>query len=564
MSALKRFGIAKSVPKLYFLRSDRRERSMAQHETLGMLEEIESLVSVQLQVVSYKWLSRNYLVSSNSAKRLLQEFVEKHKSGLEVVYTLSGWLKKDSSNYHIRLVSGPKLAEAKQDFDGNCSIQVYSVQACIPKDPAALWNAEFVQAEELFKQHFSTDNCLRDNRFCGIFNSFVKRNVDEIPVSNANQLPKTAGGLGQCKSGIVYKNTMAPRSEQNKVQQSSQKVGLQSPGVVKDVKSESKGTGVHGQDTKISADKEKVPPLPAGKKNVQNGKNPSDAGGSLANFWGRASAKSKPCGLADDNSVIPVIPNPTVTSAEAQICADEAVEIVSSDDDGQDVNFKRASNAEGIRKRRVVFDFSDEDEENEDAVNLASPDIPKVRSSLDQKQSTKILASEKSNLNFDKEIEDKPVVKEGIATNKESNQPLRENSLVINKATEAGTSSKERVQSGIPESDINRKNTPTLAVPNSPKRRKVLKTQIDERGREVTEVIWEGEETGAKKSDSGTTKKRDNSTSDNTISRLPATKKSPAMGNAAPSNPAGKAGNKKAGNLKDPKQGNILSFFKRV
>jgi DNA polymerase delta subunit 3 len=38
------------------------------------------------------------------------------------------------------------------------------VQACIIKDPAALWNAEFVQAEELFKQHFTVDNCLRDNR----------------------------------------------------------------------------------------------------------------------------------------------------------------------------------------------------------------------------------------------------------------------------------------------------------------------------------------------------------------------------------------------------------------
>jgi DNA polymerase delta subunit 3 len=42
--------------------------------------------------------------------RLLQEFVEKHRSGLEVVYTLSGWLKGDPPNYHIRLVSSPKLA----------------------------------------------------------------------------------------------------------------------------------------------------------------------------------------------------------------------------------------------------------------------------------------------------------------------------------------------------------------------------------------------------------------------------------------------------------------------
>lgn len=40
-------------------------------------------------------------------------------------------------------------------------------------------------------------------------------------------------------------------------------------------------------------------------------------------------------------------------------------------------------------------------------------------------------------------------------------------------------------------------------------------------------------------------------------------KKSPALGSTAPTNQAGKAGNKKAGN-KDPKQGNILSFFKKA
>jgi len=42
---------------------------MAEIETLGLLDEIQSLVSDTLQVVSYKWLSRNYLLSSNAAKR---------------------------------------------------------------------------------------------------------------------------------------------------------------------------------------------------------------------------------------------------------------------------------------------------------------------------------------------------------------------------------------------------------------------------------------------------------------------------------------------------------------
>lgn len=45
--------------------------------------------------------------------------------------------------------------------------------------------------------------------------------------------------------------------------------------------------------------------------------------------------------------------------------------------------------------------------------------------------------------------------------------------------------------------------------------------------------------------------------------RPPAAKKSPAVGAFVPSNPPGKSGNKKGGN-KDPKQGNILAFFKKV
>lgn len=43
------------------------------------------------------------------------------------------------------------------------------MQVCIPNDPAALWNAEFVQAEELFDQPSTVENSLRDNRYDGIW-----------------------------------------------------------------------------------------------------------------------------------------------------------------------------------------------------------------------------------------------------------------------------------------------------------------------------------------------------------------------------------------------------------
>lgn len=148
-----------------------------------------------------------------------------------------------------------------------------------------------------------------------------------------------------------------------------------------------------------------------------------------------------------------------------------------------DINVKRASNGEGSRKRRVVLDFSDDDE-YEGAVSLASPDIVEGKSGWKLKESVDILVPEKSNLNFDRQVEDKPKVKEEIGNNKKSNQPLKEDSSVFSKDRIMGISPTEKKNNCISENDINQKDKSTKAAPDSPKRRKVLKTRIDERGRE--------------------------------------------------------------------------------
>ncbi|XP_022941492.1 uncharacterized protein LOC111446774 [Cucurbita moschata] len=522
---------------------------MADIETLGILQDIESLVADKLQVVSYKWLSRSYLISSDTAKRLLQEFVEKHESGLQVVYALSGWLKNDPPSYHIRLVSDSKLPEAKQDFDGTCSIQVYSVQASIPKDPAALWNAEFVQAEELFKQPFTVGNCLRDNRFCGISNSYVKRSIGEIPASVAAPQPRSAVGAESTKKNESCQNTAIPQPQKSEMHKVNPNVGLQSPPVVKEVKGENNSTGSFHQTSKPIAVKEKVASLPANKKRPQSDKTSSSTEGSLANLWGRVPTKSK---LSDNHeNVKHATANPTVSSAEAQICAHEGLQSDNSDDDDQNVNIKRTSNESG-RKRRVVIDFSD-DEDFEDAVSLASPENPKDQSCLDLKQNTE-LHEEEAHLNNDKqqngelkmEEEKTCVSKQSLAEEKHQNSSL----AVKNEAC-------------AHENVSNNREKPIDAAPASPKRRKVLRTRIDERGREVNEVVWEGEEQEQKKDDVSSTKKSDHKAAETTTNRPPPAKKSPALGNSG-ANAAGKAGAKKAGNATGPKQGNILSFFKKI
>ncbi|KAJ0457962.1 putative DNA polymerase delta subunit 3 [Helianthus annuus] len=482
---------------------------MADIETLGIIDEIQALVSDKLQVVSYKWLSRNFLVPSDTAKRLLQEFVEKNGSQLEVIYSLSGWLKNNPEAYHVKLVLGAKLSEAKEEFNDGCSVQVYSIQACVPKDPAVLWNAEFVQSEELFKEPPNVVNCLRDNRFCGVSNPFVKRNVEGTPVNSAGPQLKNVVTHGQSR---INQTSLG---KEKKIEQSDAKPN-------------------QGVNIQSGSHKEQVP---QNKKKTQNDKVSSGTSSSLASMWGRASAKPKPESASVKTDTVAPISN------DAQVRANESVEDESSDD--QQMNFKRASNGEGNnRKRRVVLDFSDEDDNVEDAVNLASPDPPKKQvAALDSKKSCSISGLENKNLDFDEQKE----VKNEKATETDPK------SLTENKRSH--------------ENDVKQEDKTSNAVKNGTKKRKVLKTRIDERGREVTEVVWEDDEKETRPDDNTRKDKDDNKTASNIAVNRPAAaaaapKKSPAVGNA-PSHATGKAGNKKT-NAKDPKQGNIMSFFKKV
>ncbi|KAG4204358.1 hypothetical protein ERO13_A04G043100v2 [Gossypium hirsutum] len=392
--------------------------------------------------------------------------------------------------------------------------------------------------------------------FCGISNSFVKRNVDGTPAKVATAQPNSVGISGLSMHNSAQSN--AP--QQNKVQQSSSKVAQKPPIVIKGIKSDSISGEVHDLVTKPSADKEKNISFPSNKKKGQNDKGSTGNGGSLANFWDRASAKPKTCSAPADNS------DSIQNFNDAQVSSCEAVEHENSDIDAQEVNFGRASNSEGNRKRRVVFDLSDEDE-YEDAVNLASPDPPKRKSFLDSKQNSKTSVPERPDV--DKPDKDEVTVKEERTANREPNRSLGEETSLGSKSKNGKNSSSVKLESQLPEIDL-KKDKVTDASSNSPKRRKVLKTRIDDRGREVTEVVWEGEETEVKKVESDVQKKASGATNattntvTNTNSRPAVAKRSPAVGTTAPSNPGGKTGNKKAGNAKDPKQGNILSFFKKV
>ena len=138
-----------------------------------------------------------------------------------------------------------------------------------------------------------------------------------------------------------------------------------------------------------------------------------------------------------------------LVSADAQICACEAVEDENSDVDAQEVNFRRASNGEGNRKRKVVFDFSDEDE-YEDAVNLASPDPPKRKSSVVSEQNSNTLIPESPNLIVDKPNKDEVTVKGERTTNREPNRSLGEETSIVSKITNGRHSSSVKLENHLP------------------------------------------------------------------------------------------------------------------
>ncbi|XP_015688335.1 uncharacterized protein LOC102704757 isoform X2 [Oryza brachyantha] len=499
---------------------------------LDLIPQIHALFADPLRVISYKWLSRNFSVSSNDAKRLLQEFVKEHGADIKVIYSVSGWLKNNPTNYCVKLISGHKL-EARQEFKDSCSVQVYSIQACIPKDSAVLWNPEFVQAEELFNQPFDEDNCLRDNRFCGVLNSFVKRTANGKLVSSLPPKPiNTIATAAQLKPSSIPKEQSAKGQQQGLAGSSSPKKGTNN-------KAEKDNSSVLDKAANPPVVKEPSIALQGNKNKAQNGKALPSNGGSLATMWGRTSAKLK----------TPATTNPTVlpsvaVTADAQICAKEEADADSSDDE-HGVHYKRGSSANN-RKRRAVFDLSDDDEDD-NVVAIASPEAPEQCITNPVTEAGQESKPKQENLENKQEVE---TDLKGCIGRTDSPDCKTKSSNTVN---HSGITLKEK---NSPTND-NKQDHAAEAASRSPKRKKVLKTRIDERGREVTEVVWEGEASAGDKTEKNVS--NTGATNRTTLSSKPQPVANTGKGNASSKTAANKKP-AKAGT----KQGNIMSFFKKV
>lgn len=526
-------------------------------EDIDRTSQILAFVLDSLQVVSYKWLSRKLSISSNESKRLLQVVAEQHDSGLDIIYVVSGWSKAGCPRcYSVKLVPKSKLQEAKDMLDGHISIHVYSIQPCIPKDPAQLWSAEYVQSEELFKQPSELINCLRDNRFSAVSCGSITRKVTgssltgnvrlaapKVTAQSTSASKAAAPSTSATKVAALSTSPPQPAKVQAEVVAALPSTSGQSlqnaPGnSAIDMGTVFKGSGTLAGPKGVAATR---------KKTMGSGE-----GGSLANLWGRASSKAKTIKV---EAQVEAAAN-TASRTTPDVAHDPCFEGSTDEEDAANFACLRRGDVKNKSKRtrRMVVDddISDEDNaqlEDETIISLSSPEVPK------NKKETLILPDESG-----KRLQvSSPPLNEG-----------KEDSLNIDK----GKVKKDR-KKALDADDQTSK--PVRAATNGegtaapePKKRKVLKTRMDERGREVTEVVWEIENP----TENERCKKEDRCLNGGNVhgevqvapSNAPSMKSSDKASSNAVQNVANKAsGGKSSGKAapKDAQQGRISSFFKK-
>lgn len=168
----------------------------------------------------------------------------------------------------------------------------------------------------------------------------------------------------------------------------------------------------------------------------------------------------------------------SIVVAEAQKPCHDAEKKKGSDDETRDVNFGRASKNDS-RKRKVIFDFSDD--ECEDVISLASPTSPKIKPCPESEQ-IKDSSPEKPDVaRASREMK----TNEAEVSEEENRQKTASaDTSGVRKKEKSMASSTEKVQAVGSEAEVKPSKGRNSEVPSSPKRKKVLKTRIDDRGRE--------------------------------------------------------------------------------
>ena len=165
------------------------------------LRQMEAAVVEERQIVSFKWVAREFEVNARKARSLLEDLAKgKLSDKLRRIHLVCGWTKAPKRSHVVQLVPEEKLAETEEALERVTSRSIYGVQPCALKDPGALWSAEYTQVDALFSEPADCANSLRDNRMSDVTCKEVRREaVSQVgtgPTPKGKAAPKTEGASG--------------------------------------------------------------------------------------------------------------------------------------------------------------------------------------------------------------------------------------------------------------------------------------------------------------------------------------------------------------------------------
>ncbi|BDA44170.1 probable DNA polymerase delta subunit 3 at N-terminal half [Coccomyxa sp. Obi] len=461
-----------------------------------IFNDIQELVGEQLKVVSFKWLARHFSVPANTAKKVLSEFLEKNQGKVSATYLISGWTKGPEPEHSIQLVDAGSLTERRKKLDPITSLHVYSVQPTQPKDASELWNTDNVQTMEFFTSlvKSGSDNCLADNRWSAVQCQQAKRDpsVSKGKAQAARMPSDPPPGATAPANGVVaaIKNAAAGKGGKEKNEKApaaavpekaaAAPAVAPAPGAthgraVAAAKALTGGGGGKKKDTALSAMWSKAPPRKA--------KDSAPAAPAAAKA---AEEKPKPTAAVD---------------AEAALRLNDQAES-SSESEEEQAPIQRVNPG---RRAHVLHD----EPADSDADSPVQPARKRPRSgkAAPQKRATVLNESDDGS---DWEIPKKTAGRGG-GTAKQAGPA--EGARCGSQAAAAGSQGPEAEEegqkkggkrgaekkAGVKAGATKRPSPGTIKVHDEatggPKRKKVLRTTYNDKGEEVTEMVYEDEPT---------------------------------------------------------------------
>ncbi|KAJ9582022.1 hypothetical protein L9F63_003605 [Diploptera punctata] len=203
------------------------------------LQNIEEYVLDEEQIVTYKWLSKNFDIHVNTAKQLLYSFASENKDKVHLTYLICGLLKNGIGG-SVKIVREEDVNKIKSEFKRITSEHVYSVQkAKILSDLNILYTVDVKRdTEKDDVKQISSIKCdypvLRPLEEVAILkrktqSAAVDTNEKKWPVTKKPNISSTSKGTEdkkQIQEASVSKTVTACNGENNTNKKEQKKGGI--------------------------------------------------------------------------------------------------------------------------------------------------------------------------------------------------------------------------------------------------------------------------------------------------------------------------------------------------